>query len=261
MLTVKQFPYTGPLYGPSHAQGPTRNRSSVKGLKRAMIRMRYLDQQLGSETDDFGTELEKAFQVWWREEVGVGQWKGYGRSSWEALRQRKLDVGPNKGTYALDPLAQKYVQADLQVRCYPHPKGALSEICQTEHLTAGLGGYWWAIDFCAPGGTKILAVESGEIYRLSGHDPRGGSNDVIGIFGWSTYWHTPEGYDYFLTHQGARSVTIGQQINVGQVIGTVGHWPDDPPRSHSHLAVRSPKSSADGKRRIREIANAMRVAV
>src|SRR4029077_14254648 len=37
MLTVKQFTFTGPCYGPGAKQ--TRNYSTVKGLKRAVIRL------------------------------------------------------------------------------------------------------------------------------------------------------------------------------------------------------------------------------
>lgn len=260
-LSEKKFPYTGPLYGPSQPKGPTRNRSTVKGLKRAMIRLRYLDAPLGSETDDFGPSLEEAMKTWWREEGGLGPFKGYGRASWLQLRSTKLSSGPNAGTYAMDAKALAYVREDTLHKCYPHPQGALSEICQGLHPTDGIpGGENWALDFCAPGGTKVVAVEDAVITRLSGHDPSEGANQVIGIFGWNIYYETADGYTYFSTHYGARSpLSIGQVVDCGQVVGTVGHWPGDASRSHTHLGVSSTKGAAAAKKRITEISNAKRV--
>lgn len=258
-LTIKQFPYTGPLYGPSHPAGPTRNRATVKGLKRAMIRLRYLSQPLGSETDDFGPELEAAMKTWWREEGGAGVFTGYGRGAWLMLRSARLTQGPNKGQYALDALARKYVQDDALKRCYPHPAGALSEICQGLHSTLGINGNW-AYDFCAPGGTKVVAVENATIRKLSGHDPSEGADQQRGIFGWSIHYETPGGYRYFSTHYGSRSpLTVGQRVDCGQTLGTVGHWPGDPSRSHTHLGVTSPLGEADAKKRITDVRNAPRV--
>ena len=144
--------------------------------------------------------------------------------------------------------------------CYPHPLGALSEICQGLHPTAGITGNW-AMDFCAPGGTKVVAVERAVITKLSGHDPAEGANQTIGIFGWSIYYETPDGYTYFSTHYGSRaSLRIGQVVEVGQAVGTVGHWPGEPSRSHTHLGCSSVKGIAAAKKRITEISQAQRVA-
>ncbi|MDF2751645.1 MAG: putative peptidoglycan binding domain [Gaiellaceae bacterium] len=260
-LTLSQFPYTGPLYGPSHPEGPTLNRSSVKGIKRAMIRLRYLDTDLGDETDDFGGELERALKVYQRE-VGLSGTGQYGRGTWTALRYEKLTAGPNKGQYAVDALAREYVQQDALRKCHPHEAGVDSSICQGLHQTSGLLGNW-AIDFCADGGTKVVAVEAAKITKLSGRDPALGElPNSPGIFGWSIHYETPSGYRYFSTHYGWRAnLAIGTAVDCGQVLGTVGDWPNDPPRSHTHLGVTSPLGTADAKKRITEISKAPRVVV
>lgn len=258
-LTETVFPFTGPLYGPSHSDGPTRNRASVKGLKRAFIRMRYLNQQLGQETDDFGAELERAFKEWWNDIDAPGAWTGYGRGSWLLLRSAKLTSGPNKGQYAMDALALKYVRDDALKLCHPIPAGVSVRIGDL-HPTAGLIGNW-ALDFICKGGTKVLAVEHARITKLSGLDPALGSEDEVGIFGWSVHYETPKGYRYFTTHYGTRAALfVGQQVDAGQVLGTVGHWPNDPGRSHLHQGVTSPLGTADAKKKMLSIAAAQRVA-
>ena len=253
-LTEKQFPYTGPF-----VEGD-RNHPTIKGLKRGQIRLGNLKQTLGKETDDFGVDLETALKEF-QTDVGITPTSGkYGRNTWLALRSARVPAEfPNAGQYAMDARALAYVREDAIIRCYPHPKGALSEICQGLHPTAGLTGNW-AIDFCAPGGTKVVAVERAKITRLSGRDPSQGADQVIGIFGWSIHYETAEGYRYFSTHYGSlSSLSIGQIVDIGQVLGTVGHWPGDPPRSHTHLGVTSPLGSTDAKKRITAVSQAPKV--
>jgi len=94
-LTLAQFPYTGPCFGPP-GDRQTRNYSTVKGLKRAMIRLGYLDQKLGSETDDYGPELKAAMKRFQKSE-NLTQDGNYERSEYGALRYRKVQAGPHKG--------------------------------------------------------------------------------------------------------------------------------------------------------------------
>ena len=259
-LTVKNFPNTAPRYGPSHPDGPSINSPTVKGIKRGMIRSGYLAQRLGDETDDFGPDLEDALKKFQRN-AGVQASGQYGRTTWTLLRSAIVPAEfAHAGEYAMDSKALSLVRADAFVMCYPHPVGALSEICQGLHQTDGITGNW-AMDFCAPGGTKVVAVERAIITRLSGHDPSDGANQTIGIFGWSIYYKTADGYEYFSTHYGSRaSLRLGQVVEVGQVVGTVGHWPGDESRSHTHLGVSSPLGIAAAKKRITEISRAQRVA-
>lgn len=258
-LTVKQFPYTGPLYGPSNAKGPTNDRLTNKGLKRGLIRLGLLNAPLGSETNDFGAEMETALKKLQRNE-GIKPASGqYGRDTWIAMRGARVPAEmPNQGQYAMDKLALSYVRQDALHMCYPHPAGALSQIGQGLHETDGLYGNW-AIDFMAPGGTKVVAVERATIKKLSGRAPSSGWYGP-GIFGYSIHYETSEGLRYFSTHYGARSkLTIGQTVDVGQVLGTVGSWPGDPARSHTHLGVTHPLGPTAAKARITEVSKAQRV--
>lgn len=159
-----------------------------------------------------------------------------------------------------DHLLEEYLAAHpIVTLVYPHELGARSGVCQGLHPTAGLLGNW-AIDFCAPGGTRVLAVEAGKVVKLSGHDPRLGDVDPgSGIYGWSIHYESPKGYRWFSTHYGTRIVELGEALVAGAVLGTVGSWPNDPGRSHTHLGVTSPLGSADAKRRITLVANATRV--
>lgn len=260
-LTVSKFPYTGPLYGPSHPKGPTKNRKTVMGLKRAMIRLQYLNQQLGSETDDFGLELEKAFKIWFKNEFNA-KWTEYGLSSWNGLRIATIPGGPHRGEYAMDAKALAYVREDAIKMCYPHPAGVSGVyVGQGPHQTDGLPWINIAIDFMAPGGTKVLAVENGVITRLSGRDPSWGVKDPPGVYGWTIYYDTPAGYHYFSTHYGKRLVKEGQSVDCGQVIAEVGRWPGDPGRSHTHLGVSSPKGRADATKHILAISQAPKLTV
>lgn len=259
MISETRFPYTGPMYGPSHAEPMTKNRKTVKGLKRAMIRLQYLDQELGEETDDFGLELEKAFKIAFKNEFPNVKWTNYGRGSWMWLRDAKIPDGPHKGEFAMDALALSYVRADALTMCYPHPLGAPNTyVGQGLHNTDGIAGNW-AIDFMAPGGTKVLAVVNARVTRLSGHSPSEGWWGP-GIFGWSIYYETTDGYNFFSTHYGTRKVVENQMIDVGQVIGEVGKWPGDPGRSHTHLGCSSVKGSAAAKAKMLAISQAPRVA-
>lgn len=259
-LSEKKFPNTSPRYGPSHHDGPSVNSPTVQAIKRGMIRLGYLNQRLGTETNDFGQTLEDSLRDYQRH-IGIQANGQYGRSTWQALRTATVPAEfLHAGEYAMDAKALSLVRADALVMCYPHPIGAMGEICQGLHPTDGLPGNW-AMDFCAPGGTKVVAVERAVITKLSGHDPSEGAvSQAIGIFGWSIYYRTTGGFEYFSTHYGSRaSLHLSQVVEVGQVVGTVGHWPGDPSRSHTHLGCSSTLGTAAAKKRITEISQAQRM--
>jgi len=145
--------------------------------------------------------------------------------------------------------------------CYPHPKDAKSVVAggvpKGIHPTAGLA-HNWAYDYLALGGTAVLAVEKSTVWRLSGHNPTEG---VYGgdIFGWNTYLITRDGLIYFYTHQGERFVQVGDKVRKGQVIGKVGHWPNDPGRSHTHLGVTHPMGDRASRTAASNVARAPHV--
>src|SRR5215471_18734796 len=124
--------------------------------------------------------------------------------------------------------------------CYPHPAGHhLSRPPNSDiHQTAGLAGNW-ALDFMAPGGTPVLCPQDMTIVSLTGHDPALGEV-APGIFGWNIYGRTSGGVYYFSTHYSERFVKVGQVVKRGEHMATVGEWPHDPPRSHTHMGVTHP---------------------
>lgn len=134
------------------------------------------------------------------------------------------------------------------------------------HDTGGIPGNV-ALDFMAPGGSNVLAPETCRVLRLSGHDPSTGTwangrPDPGGdVFGWSCYLETSTGYVYFVTHLGTRQLKVGERIPVGTLIGTVGHWPRDPGRSHAHIGVTSGRGRAKSVARIQRVAAAKRVSM
>jgi murein DD-endopeptidase MepM/ murein hydrolase activator NlpD len=118
----------------------------------------------------------------------------------------------------------------------PIPSKYLSSI-GVEHPTAGLEGYP-AHDYMADAGSPVVAPVGGTIVRFSGHDPAGGPvNGVHGPFGWSEYLQGDDGHLYYLTHLGSRSVTVGDKVKAGQVIGTVGDYSRWGGASHVHEGI------------------------
>lgn len=159
---------------------------------------------------------------------------------------------------AFDRYAQKLMldyRAPLTY-CYP-VASERAFICQGLHETGGLPGNW-AIDFCAPPGSGIVAPLKGTVYRFSGHPPQDDTADAKGVFGWTTYLAAPGGYECFITHQGARLPTlrVGMTVQPGDLIGFVGdqHYRPD----HAHVGISSPKGPRDAKQVILAISRAPR---
>jgi murein DD-endopeptidase MepM/ murein hydrolase activator NlpD len=174
------------------------------------------------------------------------------------IRAAKVPHGPHRGEYALDEAAQKLIRDEWlkdQIKlCYPVPLGEFSVICQGLHETGGLAGNW-AIDFCGPTGTDIMAVEDAEITKLSGKDPDSDIPDPTGTFGWSVHYRTSSGYRYFLTHLGRReALSVGQKVLMGTVLGKIGDQEFRP--DHLHLGVTSPTSEADARKKIEDVSKA-----
>ncbi len=103
----------------------------------------------------------------------------------------------------------------------PHPKPVMLQLpfgFVPTHQTEGLPGYP-AKDFFAPAGASVGCPVDGTVRRLSGHDPADGGVPG-GAYGWSIYLASNDG-DRFLTHFGSRSVTEGQRVKRGDLLGTV----------------------------------------
>jgi murein DD-endopeptidase MepM/ murein hydrolase activator NlpD len=140
----------------------------------------------------------------------------------------------------------------------PVPFGHNTHVIQGEHQTVGLAGYP-AIDFGGDAGAPIVAVESGKIFKLSGHDPTQGPSDpmlgVHGPFGWSVYLQGQSGAKYYYTHMGTRSVTEGSTVTAGEQIGTIGDYAKWGGANHTHVGVNT-DGTKNGHPDCNDLANA-----
>lgn len=235
MLSEQQCPWTGPYGLPS--SGLRYEGATNEALKRMLWRLELFHPP--PYDDNFNQDLSDALALW-----DPGH-TGYGKGRWTKARQARVPRGkPHEGEYALDSIALQLIREDYLLQhpppppypanCYPHDKDWPSRCGGFLHETGGIGGNW-AYDFLAGPATPVLAVEKGVVSRTAGHDPATGLHGANrDVFGWSVYLKCSYGF-YYYTHFGRLLVAAGTQVRVGQVIGFVGDWPGDRPRSHTHL--------------------------
>ncbi|MFF3942835.1 M23 family metallopeptidase [Streptomyces phaeofaciens] len=95
-------------------------------------------------------------------------------------------------------------------------------------------GYHTGLDFAAPTGTLIKAVHSGTI-TSAGYE---------GSYGYKTELTLDDGTEIWFAHQSSISVSVGQKVATGDVIGRVGAT-GNVTGAHLHLEVH-PGGSAEG---------------
>ncbi|MGC9543394.1 M23 family metallopeptidase [Streptomyces sp. UG1] len=95
-------------------------------------------------------------------------------------------------------------------------------------------GYHTGLDFAAPTGTLIKAIHSGTI-TFAGWD---------GSYGYKTVLTLDDGTELWFAHQSSISVSVGQKVNTGDVIGRVGAT-GNVTGAHLHLEVH-PGGSSNG---------------
>jgi hypothetical protein len=198
----------------------------------------------------YGSRKEEAV-VALRKEHGLGTSKFYDRKVHAVLND--LDAFDAKAVTLIKSYEPLPPPPEM---VFPLPKGVTSSICQEWHETSGIPGNW-AFDFCAGPGSAILAPEAMKLTRLSGHPPGDDELDAAGIFGWSQYFETADGYVYYVTHEGLRDTDLGQRFKAGQIIGRIGdqHFRPD----HVHVGITSPKGEADAKSRIAKVSKSPKV--
>ncbi len=104
--------------------------------------------------------------------------------------------------------------------------------------TFGQSGAYWSsgqhtgLDFAAPTGTLIKAVHTGTI-TSAGWD---------GSYGYKTVLTLDDGTEILYAHQSSISVSVGQKVNTGDVIGRVGSTGNST-GAHLHLEVHTGGSS------------------
>ncbi|MGW0942952.1 M23 family metallopeptidase [Streptomyces sp. NPDC002623] len=95
-------------------------------------------------------------------------------------------------------------------------------------------GYHTGLDFAAPTGTLIKAVHSGTITEAG----------WAGSYGYRTILTLDDGTEVWFAHQSSISVSVGQKVGTGDVIGRVGAT-GNVTGAHLHLEVH-PGGSSDG---------------
>ena len=102
------------------------------------------------------------------------------------------------------------------------------------HLTAGFGEYsgLWShyhtgLDFAAPSGTPIVAIANG-VVTSAGYDGAYGNKTVITL---------DDGTELWFCHQTSYTVSVGQEVRAGDLIGYVGST-GNVTGPHLHLEVR-----------------------
>jgi murein DD-endopeptidase MepM/ murein hydrolase activator NlpD len=139
----------------------------------------------------------------------------------------------------------------------PVPAGHGNRIVQNIHATSGLAGYP-AVDFGGDAEAPVVAVESGKITKLSGHDPATGPSSALlgvhGPFGWSVYITGDSGAVYYYTHLGSRLVSIGETVAAGETIASIGDYAKWGGVNHVHLGV-NPSGTQNGHPDITDILN------
>ncbi|MDX3248762.1 M23 family metallopeptidase [Streptomyces sp. ME18-1-4] len=95
-------------------------------------------------------------------------------------------------------------------------------------------GYHTGLDFAAPTGTLIKAVHSGTVTEAG----------WAGSYGYRTILTLDDGTELWFCHQSSISVSVGQKVGTGDVIGRVGAT-GNVTGPHLHLEVH-PNGNSDG---------------
>ncbi|MER6558287.1 M23 family metallopeptidase [Streptomyces sp. NPDC001027] len=95
-------------------------------------------------------------------------------------------------------------------------------------------GYHTGLDFAAPTGTLIKAIHTGTITEAG----------WAGAYGYRTIMTLDDGTEIWFCHQSSISVSVGQKVATGDVIGRVGAT-GNVTGAHLHLEVH-PDGNADG---------------
>lgn len=145
---------------------------------------------------------------------------------------------------AFDWIAVRLWNQQAPAKCQPIPSGIEYRIIGYPNQGTHRASDWQsrnALDWGAPGGTRVLAPITGEVYRV------GGSNGIryVGnkiIFGMKMTIIPPTGPRCFLTHLADLRVSERQLIQAGDVVGVIGSHGAG---SHLHCALEDPADVRD----------------
>ncbi|MFE3033771.1 M23 family metallopeptidase [Streptomyces canus] len=152
----------------------------------------------------------------------------------EKEAQEKATAAKKKAEEAAAKLAEAARLAEL-AKQYTLPTSSYT-ITGTFGQAGSLwsSGYHTGLDFAAPTGTLIKAIHSGTITEAG----------WAGSYGYRTILTLDDGTELWFCHQSSISVSVGQKVGTGDVIGRVGAT-GNVTGAHLHLEVH-PGGSADG---------------
>lgn len=106
------------------------------------------------------------------------------------------------------------------------------------HPTSGLPGFP-ARDYLAAGGSLARSPINGKVSSSRPFGRLATQNPAAGFGGARLYLERPNGKEIYIAHFGLGPndllVEPGQHLDVGEPLGRVWRWPNDPGRSHLHM--------------------------
>ena len=171
MLSAEQCPYTGPKG--SDATKHDEDAPTIEALKRAMVRLGFLDKKL-SELDGYwaaGSMFDQAFGEW-SVKKGFQNDHTYGEGKWEELRRVTVPSGAHAGEYALDSYACDLIRDEKAQGSKPPLEAVRTKIvsfCEQGLRKPGLWNYTQgrAVDLTVDpwGGSTINSDCSGSVLQ------------------------------------------------------------------------------------------------
>ncbi|MEV0693165.1 M23 family metallopeptidase [Streptomyces sp. NPDC050388] len=185
--------------------------------------MAQVEQQQSQAEDKAAAEAAAAAEKEAKEKAAAAKKEAEEKAA-EAKRKAEEEAKKKAEAERLAELARQY---------------ALPTSSYTVSSTFGQAGAYWSsgqhtgLDFAAPTGTLIKAVHTGTI-TSAGWD---------GSYGYKTVLTLDDGTEIWYAHQSSINVSVGQQVNTGDVIGRVGSTGNST-GAHLHLEVHTAGSGA-----------------
>ncbi|WP_183096086.1 M23 family metallopeptidase, partial [Nocardioides stalactiti] len=150
----------------------------------------------------------------------------------DATLVQEVEAQAEQRNEALEQMAQ---QAEKEAKSINLNRWSLPIAAGVYRLTADFGqaGYYWSsgyhtgLDFAAPTGTPLMAVANGVVTSV-GYEGAYGNQTIVTL---------EDGTEVWYNHQTSMTVSEGDNVIAGQVIGTVGST-GNVTGPHLHLEVR-----------------------
>jgi murein DD-endopeptidase MepM/ murein hydrolase activator NlpD len=150
----------------------------------------------------------------------------------DASLVQEVEAQAEQRNEALGTLAE---QAEKEAKSINENRWSLPVAAGAYHLTSRFGdsGYYWSsgyhtgLDFAAPSGTPIMAIANGVVTSV-GYEGAYGNQTIVTL---------EDGTEIWYNHQTSSTVSVGDNVVAGQVIGYVGST-GNTTGPHLHLEVR-----------------------